>query len=116
MTAILSNSAEVSRIIPLLGSGSGVTLNRGDLYYVVTEYGIAYIQGKNIRERAMALISIAHPKFRPMLIEKAKEYNLIYKDQAFIPGQKGEYPEHLETRRRTKKGIDLILRPVKISD
>ena len=111
-----ANNGEVSRIIPFLESGSGVTLNRGDLYYVVTEYGIAYIQGKNIRERAMALISIAHPKFRPMLIEKAKEYNLIYKDQAFIPGQKGEYPEHLETRRRTKKGIDLILRPVKISD
>jgi hypothetical protein len=83
---------------------------------VVTEYGIAYLHGKNIRERAMELISIAHPQFRPWLIEKAKQANLIYRDQAFMPGKKGEYPEHLETFRTTRKGIRLLLRPVKISD
>jgi hypothetical protein len=83
---------------------------------VVTEYGIAYIHGKNIRERAMDLIAIAHPKFRPWLIEEAKKDGLIYRDQAFIPGKKGEYPEHLETYRTTKTGIKLFLRPVKISD
>jgi acyl-CoA hydrolase len=50
----------------------------------VTEYGIAYLHGKNIRERAMDLIAIAHPKFRPWLIEEARKRLLIYKDQAFI--------------------------------
>ena len=107
---------KVSRIVPFLREGAGVTLIRGDIHYVVTEYGIAYLHGKNIRERAMALISIAHPDFRPWLIEKAKEANLIYRDQAFIPGKRGEYPEHLEIFRTTAKGLPLLLRPVKISD
>jgi RimJ/RimL family protein N-acetyltransferase len=89
---------------------------RGDIHYVVSEYGIAYLHGKNIRERAMELIAIAHPQFRPWLIEKAKQANLIYRDQAFIPGKKGEYPEHLETYRTTSEGFPLLLRPVKISD
>jgi acyl-CoA hydrolase/GNAT superfamily N-acetyltransferase len=106
----------ISRIVPFLSEGAGVTLNRGDVHYVVTEYGIAYLHGKNIRERAMELISIAHPKFRPSLIEEAKKFCLIFKDQAFIPGKEGEYPEHLETYRTTKMGLNIFLRPVKISD
>lgn len=107
---------EASRIVPALKEGAGVTLTRGDLHYVVTEYGIAYLHGKNIRERAMALIAIAHPNFRPWLIEEAKKRNLIYRDQAFFPGEKGEYPEHLETYRTTVDGTGLLLRPVKITD
>jgi len=107
---------QTSRIVPFIPEGAGITLNRGDVHYVVTEYGIAYIHGKNIRERAMDLIAIAHPKFRPWLIEEAKKDGLIYRDQAFIPGKKGEYPEHLETFRTTKTGIKLFLRPAKISD
>ncbi|MBM3235217.1 GNAT family N-acetyltransferase [Candidatus Poribacteria bacterium] len=106
----------VSRIVPFFQEGAGVTLNRGDVHYVVTEYGIAYLHGKNIRERAMQLIAIAHPKFRPWLIQEAKKLKLIYKDQAFIPGKKGEYPEELETYRTTEKGLEIFLRPVKISD
>jgi acyl-CoA hydrolase/RimJ/RimL family protein N-acetyltransferase len=106
----------ISRIVTFLESGTGVTLNRGDVHYVVTEYGIVYIHGKNIRERAMDLISIAHPKFRSQLIEEAKKHNLIYSDQAFIPGKKGEYPEHFETVRTTSKGTVIFFRPVKIND
>jgi GNAT superfamily N-acetyltransferase len=107
---------EVSRIVPFLESGTGVTLGRGDVHYVVTEYGIAYLHGKNIRERAMALVAIAHPKFRPMLVSEAKRLSLIYRDQAFIPGKKGEYPEHLESYRTTRDGLTLLMRPVRISD
>lgn len=107
---------EHSRIIPTISEGAGVTLTRGDIQYVVTEYGIAYLHGKNVRERAMELISIAHPKFRPWLIEEAKRLNLIYADQAFIPGKKGEYPEELETYRTTKEGVEILFRPVRISD
>lgn len=106
----------VSRIVPLLETGAGITLGRGDIQYVVTEYGAIYLHGKNIRERAMDLISIAHPKFRSWLIEEAKTLNLIYKDQAFIPGEPGHYPDTLETYRTTKTGLGIFLRPVKISD
>ena len=106
----------VSRIVPFLSEGCGVTMIRGDIHYVVTEYGIAYLHGKNIRERAMELIAIAHPKFRPGLIEEAKKLNLIYKDQAFVPGKRGEYPESMETYKTTKSGLQLLFRPPKISD
>jgi acyl-CoA hydrolase/RimJ/RimL family protein N-acetyltransferase len=111
-----ADDGRISRIVPFLKEGAGVTLNRGDIHYVVTEYGIAYLHGKNVRERAMELISIAHPKFRPSLVEEARQLNLIYKDQAFISGAGGEYPEHLETYRTTKSGLTVLLRPVKISD
>jgi acyl-CoA hydrolase/GNAT superfamily N-acetyltransferase len=106
----------ISRIVPLLKEGAGITLNRGDVHYVVTEYGIAYLHGKNIRERAMELISISHPKFRKELIQAAKRLNLIYRDQAFIPGKAGEYPKDLESYRTTKTGLEIFLRPIKISD
>jgi RimJ/RimL family protein N-acetyltransferase len=106
----------VSRIVPFLKEGAGVTLHRGDVHYVVTEYGIAFLKGKNVRERAMELIAIAHPEFRSGLVEEAKKLNLIYRDQAFVPGKRGEYPEHLETHRTTKSGLEVLLRPVKISD
>jgi ribosomal protein S18 acetylase RimI-like enzyme len=106
----------VSRIVPFLREGAGVTLTRGDIHYVVTEYGIAYLHGKSIRERAMDLISIAHPVFRLWLIEEAKRLHLIYPDQAFIPGSRGEYPEDLETWKSTRTGLRVLLRPAKISD
>lgn len=111
-----SNDGKYSRIVPCLDEGAGVTLVRGDIHYVVTEYGIVYLHGKNVRERAMDLISIAHPKFQPWLIEEAKKLGFIYRDQAFIPGKKGEYPGNLETHRMTKKGQEILLRAVKISD
>lgn len=111
-----AEDGSISRIVPFLEEGSGITLNRGDVHYVVTEYGIAYIHGKNIRERAMELIAIAHPQFRPWLIEQAKNLNLIYPDQAFIPGAKGEYPEELETYRTLESSLEILIRPVKIKD
>ncbi len=60
----------VNRIVPLLKSGAGVVTTRGHIHYVVTEYGVAYLFGKNLRQRAKALINIAHPEDREML-EKA---------------------------------------------
>ena len=116
--AIQSTAEEgkVSRIVPFLPEGAGATLNRGDVHYVVTEYGIAHIHGKNVRERAMDLIAIAHPAFRHQLVEEARKAHLVYGDQEFVPGERGEYPEHHETRKTTKTGLPLLLRPVKISD
>lgn len=111
-----AGDGKISRVVPNLQEGAGVTLHRGDVHYVVTEYGIAYLHGKSIRERAMELIAIAHPKFRAELIKQAKKNNWIYKDQAFIPGKKGEYPETLESYRTTEEGFEVFMRPVKISD
>ncbi len=106
----------VSRIVPCLRSCSGITLTRGDVKYVVTEHGIAYLHGKNLRERAMALIAIAHPKFRGWLIEEAKRLNILYKDQLVLPDWQGIYPEHLEVYRVTRTGLEILLRPVRLSD
>jgi acyl-CoA hydrolase len=57
----------ISRIVPHLKPGAGVVTTRGHVHYVVTEYGIAYLWGKNLRQRAKALIDIAHPDDREML-------------------------------------------------
>jgi acyl-CoA hydrolase/RimJ/RimL family protein N-acetyltransferase len=111
-----ADQGTASRIVPCLKAGAGVTLNRGDIHYVVTEYGIAYLHGKNIRERAMELIAIAHPDFRSWLIEEAKKQRFIYQDQTLVPGAGGEYPEAIETYRTTRSGLEILLRPVKISD
>lgn len=64
---------QISRIVPQLKPGAGVVTSRGDVHYVVTEYGIAYLHGKSIRERAQALIQIAHPRFREDLQCYARE-------------------------------------------
>ena len=59
----------ISRIVPMLSPGAGVVTSRGLIRYVVTEYGIAYLHGKTIRQRAQALIDIAHPNFREELYQ-----------------------------------------------
>jgi 4-hydroxybutyrate CoA-transferase len=66
-----------SRIVGALKTGAGVTTSRNDVHYVITEYGCAYLHGKSIRQRAQALISIAHPKFREQLTLRARELNYI---------------------------------------
>jgi acetyl-CoA hydrolase len=63
--------------VPHLKEGAGVVTSRGDVYYVATEHGIAYLHGKSLRERAEALINIAHPNFRDELTYFAKERKLL---------------------------------------
>ncbi len=67
----------LSKIVPTLQVGAGVVTTRADVHYVVTEYGVAYLHGKNLRQRAEALINIAHPNFRPWLEEEAKKRKLL---------------------------------------
>ena len=64
---------KVSRIVPFLQPGAAVTTSRNDIDYVVTEYGIAHLRGHSLRERALALIAIAHPLFQPMLQEEFQQ-------------------------------------------
>jgi 4-hydroxybutyrate CoA-transferase len=72
-----AGNGKFSRIVPTLKEGAGVVTTRADVHYIVTEYGTAYIHGKNLRERAEALINIAHPDFRDDLIKAAKERKLL---------------------------------------
>jgi acetyl-CoA hydrolase len=62
-----AKKGELSRIVPFLKQGAGVTTSRGDVHYVITEFGVAELYGKSIRQRAKALINISHPKFREEL-------------------------------------------------
>ncbi len=62
-----AKNGELSRIVPMLDPGAGVVTSRGSVHYVVTEFGVAYLHGRTIRQRAEALIAIAHPKFREEL-------------------------------------------------
>ncbi len=71
----------VSRIVPQLSPGAGVATTRADVYFVVTEYGIASLQGKSIYQRVMELAQVAHPKFREWLIEEAKKHHYLFSDQ-----------------------------------
>ncbi len=65
-----ASGGKVSRIVPFITEGSAVTTSRNDVHYVVTEYGIAALKGKTLRERAKALIDVAHPDFRETLMEE----------------------------------------------
>jgi 4-hydroxybutyrate CoA-transferase len=75
--ALPSTAREFSRIVPMLKQGAGVVTSRNHVRYVVTEYGIADLYGQTIRQRAKALINIAHPQFREKLTHQAKELNYI---------------------------------------
>ncbi len=67
-----AKDGSLSRIVPHLQEGAGVVTSRGDVHYVVTEYGVAYLHGKTVRERCRALINVAHPKFREQLLAFVK--------------------------------------------
>jgi 4-hydroxybutyrate CoA-transferase len=71
----------ISRIVPMLSPGAGVVTSRGLVRYVVTEFGVAYLHGKSIRERAQALIEIAHPKFREELYTYCEQTNWFQRPQ-----------------------------------
>jgi acetyl-CoA hydrolase len=68
-----AKNGTVSRIVPRIQSGAGVVTTRADVHYVVTEYGVANLHGKNVRQRAEALTQIAHPKFREELSRQMRD-------------------------------------------
>lgn len=107
-----------SRIVPVLPPGP-ITLRDFDIHYVVTEWGIAYLYGRSVRDRALQLIGIAHPKYRPMLLQAAKQYHLIYSDQILPETQDGVvviYPNATEFVYKTNDGQDISFRPLKPTD
>ncbi|MHC5111531.1 MAG: GNAT family N-acetyltransferase [Planctomycetota bacterium] len=106
----------VSRIVPQLRPGAGVVCRRSDVRYVVTEHGVAYLHGKTIRERALALTQVAHPKFRPWLLAEAKGRRIVYPDQIELPINPPVYPERFERPLTIKNGKVLFMRPLKLTD
>jgi RimJ/RimL family protein N-acetyltransferase len=104
----------VSRIVPRLTEGAGVVTTRGDAHYVVTEYGVAHLFGKSIRERVIELANVAHPDYRNEILNEAKRRRYVYADQKIAPAS--PYPEDLERVRTTADGTELFCRPIKPTD
>ncbi len=90
--------------------------NRESMDLVATEYGIAYLMGKTMRERAQELIDIAHPDDREELVRQAKEAKLLYADQIYFPESGHLYPARLIGTHEFKDGLKILFRPIKPSD
>jgi acyl-CoA hydrolase/GNAT superfamily N-acetyltransferase len=108
-----AKNGQVSRIVASLDPGAGVVTSRGDVQYVVTEYGVADLQGLSIRDRAMALISIAHPDFRTELLDAGKERHYVFMDQ--ITSKLG-YPRKYEKRIEIEGLPPVLMRPSRVTD
>jgi acyl-CoA hydrolase len=111
-----ASGGTISRIVPHLTEGAGVVTTRGDVHYVVTEYGVAYLHGKTIQERALALISIAHPNFRTDLLRKAIAAKFVRQDLSDIGGNIRVGPPDLRTTVLLDNGTQVILRPIHPTD
>jgi acyl-CoA hydrolase/GNAT superfamily N-acetyltransferase len=105
---------KASRITPEL-KDIAVVVPRGEVHYVVTEYGVVNLFGKSLQERAVALISVAHPDFRDELFEQAKEMGLLGRERTITENIHGVYPMHLEESRQIN-GEKVLFRAVKQTD
>jgi len=106
----------VSRIQPTLSNGAGVVTTRGDVHYVVTEYGVAYLHGKSVQERAIALISIAHPKFRAELTRAAVEAKYLRREYGDVEGKIVVGPPEFTSAFVLRDGTMLNFRPMHPTD
>ena len=112
----LGRDKKRSRIVSHLDEGSGVVLTRGSVKYVVTEFGAANLHGLSIRERALALINIAHPRFRDKLLIEAKQLKYLYEDQIIHTGIELAYPNQWETWQTFVDDSRVFFRPIKSTD
>ncbi|MFC4700388.1 GNAT family N-acetyltransferase [Glaciecola siphonariae] len=110
-----ARGGEVSRIVATMSEGSGVVTSRGNVHYVVTEFGIASLKGKSVRERALELIRVAHPKFREALLSKIREH-------VWVPDYQKQYPTdipelgNVQIKRVPIKGETFYLRALNPAD
>jgi RimJ/RimL family protein N-acetyltransferase len=98
----------------LLETGDGVGIGRFNVHYVITEYGIAYLFGKSIRERALAMIEVAHPDHRETLLEAAKKLNYVAAEQFLA--SRNAYPVQEERRLTLANGAEVLIRPAHAAD
>jgi GNAT superfamily N-acetyltransferase len=104
-----------SRIKAGLEEGAGVFTTRADAQYIVTEYGIAFLHGRSLRERAMSLISIAHPDYRGELLHAAKRRRIVYPNQ-IMPPPRQPYPERYEYQATLRDESKVLIRPIRSDD
>jgi acyl-CoA hydrolase/GNAT superfamily N-acetyltransferase len=111
-----AHNGEISRIVTHLSPGAGVVTTRAGVNYVVTEYGVAYLHGKSIQERAMALICVAHPKFRAQLLREAIEAKYLSAELADKEGKLLVGPKELRTTHLLPDGTQIVYRPIHPTD
>lgn len=114
-----TRDGKISRIVATLQPASGVVIPRSEVHYVVTEWGVAFLHGKSIRDRVLQMIGIAHPDFRMELLEEAKRLNFVYQDQLLPLTKDGVvvvYPEQYEWHFETRSQGRVFFRPVKTTD
>jgi len=111
-----ARGGSVSRIVARLTPGAGVVTTRADAHYIVTEYGAAYLHGKSVQERALALISIAHPKFRADLLREAIDTRYLSATLADKEGKILVGPKELRTTYLLQDGTQINFRPIHPTD
>ncbi|MFU8785123.1 GNAT family N-acetyltransferase [Aliidiomarina sp.] len=110
-----AKNGTVSRIVPHITEGGGVVTSRAHVYYVVTEFGVASLRGKSIRERALELIRVAHPKFRETLLQEVRKHYYVPHYQQQTPVEVPELGE-IGFQRLDINGEAYDLRPLNPSD
>ena len=105
----------ISRIVPSL-SGGDITVTCYEAQYIVTEYGVAYLHGKSLQERVMALISIAHPDFRAELFKEAINREFLHPDLASQEGKIIVSPQELKSSCILDNGLQVHFRPIHPTD
>ncbi len=111
-----AKDGKVSRIVAHLSKGAGVVTTRGDVHYVVTEFGSAYLHGKSIQERTLALISIAHPDFREKLLKEAIVANYLHRRMIELGGRIHVGPSDLRATYILNDGTLINFRPIHPTD
>lgn len=111
-----AKEGKVSRIVTRLSPGAGVVTTRAGVNYVVTEYGVAYLHGKSIQERALALICIAHPDYRAQLLREAIEAKYLSASMADMEGKILVGPKELRTTYLLNDGTQINFRPIHPTD
>jgi acyl-CoA hydrolase/RimJ/RimL family protein N-acetyltransferase len=112
----MAQRAGRSRIVSTLTPGAGVVTSRGDVHYVATEWGVADLHGKTIRERALALIHIAHPDAREELMTEARKRRLVPADQVAVLGVGAPELAEYESTHVTPGGARVRVRPIRPTD
>ncbi len=118
--ASTTSDGKRSRIQPVFNKGESITIPHSDVHYVVTECGAAYLFGKSIREKALALIEVAHPSFRPWLLKEARRLGYLRQDQDLKCKSDGtlecHYPQHEDKEIILDDQTRIAVRPAKASD
>ncbi|MFT5520240.1 MAG: acyl-CoA hydrolase/RimJ/RimL family protein N-acetyltransferase [Enterobacterales bacterium] len=110
-----TKDGKISKIVAHVTEGSGVVTSRGHVHYVVTEYGIASLKGKSIRERALELIRIAHPKFRDKLLKEVRKHYWVPEYQEITPTSVPELGQ-VELKKFIFADVNYILRALRPAD